>query len=384
MPGFNRERLTEIRTVRGVTMEQLANALGITKQMISKYEDGKSIPQIEAIHKIAGILSVPKQYLFKDSVARDANSSTLFLRAPLATPQKTRAFARIVSGWCYEISKAIIDLTQPLFDFSLDAQLTIPEKAMELRRQWKLGTKPIRNMVALLESHGFNIFSVDSPELKTEAYSQIINGIPIIVLNKQIGTSVRQRFSLAHELGHIVLHSGIVDWEFDLKSKEIENEAHLFAEYFLLPTKGFDNSFVSPRMEHLISLKKEWLVSLRAMIFHCERVGLIDASKSFFLQQQISAQGWQKFEPLDNDIEFEKPISVGNLISNKVTDRDTFVDFYDEIRLPIDYIENLCSLPTDSLMKFYDDYLDGFDVAESNQLESEQLTLFDVGGVYYA
>jgi Zn-dependent peptidase ImmA (M78 family)/transcriptional regulator with XRE-family HTH domain len=384
MPGFNKERLTEIRTVRGMTMEQLANALGKTKQMVSKYEDGKSIPQIDAIKKMAQVLSAPIKYLLKESIVHNTNSSTLFLRAPLATPKKTRTYARIVSSWGYEISQALKNMPQPFSSFSIDDQLTIPEKAMELRRQWGLGTQPIKDMVALLESRGFNIFTIDSPELKTEAYSQIINDIPIIVINKQIGTAVRQRFSLAHELGHIVLHRNLVDWEFDLRSKEIENEAQQFAEHFLLPKGGFDYSFVSSKMEDLISLKKEWLVSLGALVIHCENVGLIDASRRDFLQKRINVYGWQKSEPLDNKIEYEKPYVMGNRILNKVKDKDDFVEFLDEVRLPIDNVESLCSLPNGSLMKFFDDSLENYDLAESNQMELKQMTLFDVGGDYYA
>jgi len=385
---FNRERLTELRTMRGMTMEFLANELGITKQMVSKYEDGKSIPQIEAMRKMAQVLSAPTKYLFKESVTLNKNSSTLFLRAPLAIPKKTRAYARIVSGWGYEISQATENLSQPFADFSIDNKLTIPEKAMELRRQWGLGNQPIKDMVALLESRGFNIFTIDSPELKTEAYSQIINGTPIIVINmnKQSRTAVRQRFSLAHELGHMVLHRELFDWEFDSRSKEIENEAQLFAEYFLLSTRSFIDSFISPKikMEHLIALKKEWRVSLGALVIHCENTGLIDASKREFLQKQINARGWKKFEPLDNEIEHEEPSAMGNRILGKITDASAFAEFFNEVRLPIDSVESLSSLPNGSLMKFFGDSLEIYDVVESGQMEFEQLALFDAGGDYHA
>ncbi|MCL1976326.1 MAG: ImmA/IrrE family metallo-endopeptidase [Firmicutes bacterium] len=384
MPGFNRERLTEIRIVRSMTMEQLAKAVGKTKQMVSKYEDGKSIPQIDTIKKMAQVLAAPIKYLLKESVVHNRNTSTLFLRAPLATPQKKRAYARIVSSWGYEIAQALENISQPFLRFSIDEKLTIPDKAMELRRQWNLGTQPIHNMVSLLESRGFNIFTIYSPELKTEAYSQIINGTPIIVLNQQVGTAVRQRFSLAHELGHMVLHRHLIDWEFDIRSKEIENEAQQFAEYFLLPQEGFDYSFVSSKMEDLFFLKKEWLVSLRALVIHCENVGLIDAPRSYFLQKRLNANGWQKIEPFDNEIEYEKPYEMGHRILNRVKEKNDFKEFFAEVRLPIDNIESLCSLPQGSLMKYYDDSWESYDLRESYQPDFEQPTLFDVGGDDYA
>jgi Zn-dependent peptidase ImmA (M78 family) len=367
-----------------MTMEQLAKALGITKQMVSKYEDGKSIPQIEAINKMAKALSVPKKYLFKESVAIDAGSSTLFLRAPLATPKKTRAYARIISGWGYEISQAVGSIAQPFANLAIDGRLTIPEQALELRRQWRLGLQPIQDMVALLEAHGFNIFTIDSPELKTEAYSQIINGTPIIVINKQRGTAVRQRFSLAHELGHMILHRNLGDWEFDLRSKEAENEAQQFAEHFLLPARGFEHSFIYPKMEHLLALKREWLVSLGAIIIHCEAIGLIDAAKRDQLQKQINMRGWQKAEPLDNEIAYEKPKAMGDRVLNQITDRGSFLEFFEEIRLPIDSVENLCSLPLGTLPRYFDDPWVSHDIHEYSQMGFEQQTLFDGGGVYYA
>ncbi|MDD4295339.1 MAG: XRE family transcriptional regulator [Ruminiclostridium sp.] len=384
MPGFNHERLAEIRTVRGMTMDQLAAVLGVTKQMVSKYEDGKSTPPVDSISKMAEIFSVPKKYLFKDSIYLAAGSSTLFLRAPLETTQKTRAYARIVSAWGYEITKAIDGVKSPFINLSVDEQLTIPEKAMEVRRQWGLGTQPIKNMVELLESQGFNIFAIDSPDLKTEAYSQIINGIPVIILNIGIGTSVRQRFSLAHELGHMILHRDLVDMEFDLRNKEIENEAQQFAEYFLLPVGGFDASFVSPKIDSYIALKKEWLVSISAMVFHSERTGLIDSLKRSSLQKQINTRGWKKCEPLDNEIEYEKPTAVGNRISQKVTDASTFSAFLDGVRLPIDKIENLCSMTNGTLLRFYDSSLEHLSPVESDQMGYEQISLFDFGGNYHA
>jgi len=385
MPVFNGKRLAEIRTIRGMTMERLASELGKTKQMVLKYEDGKSTPQIEAIRKMAMVLSVPIKYLFKESIILDRNSSALFLRAPLATPKKTIAYARIVSGWGYEISQAVDNHSQPFIEFLIDDHLTIPEKAMELRRQWGLGSRPIKNMVELLELHGFNIFIIDSPELKTEAYSQIINGIPIIVINKQIGTAVRQRFSLAHELGHMVLHRNMIDdWELSSRSKEIENEAQQFAEYFLLPTGGFEDTFVSSKMDHLVTLKREWLVSLGALVIHCKNVGLIDVAKRDYLQKQINVRGWKKLEPLDNKLECEKPCAIGNRISSKITDQNTYAKLFDRLRLPLDSVENLCSLPNGSLKKYADDSLGIYDVLESNQIEFEQLALFNAGGNHYA
>jgi len=376
MPGFNSKRLTEMRIVRDVAQGQLADGLGVTKQMISKYERGKSIPSLDTIWNIVGLLNVPKKHLYKESPLLTADSSPLFLRAPTSTKKNFREYARIVSQWGYEILCSIKDPPQPYLLFSINEKLPIPEKAMELRRQWGLGAHPIENLTTLLESRGFSIFTIDSPDFRTEAFSQIINGVPITVLNKGFGTAVRQRFSLAHELGHMVLHKNLFSCESELIDADIEREADLFAEYFLMPINGFEYSFTSPKMDRFIHMKKEWKVSIASIIIHCEHIGLIDMEKKDALQRKMNIKGWKKFEPLDDEIMPEIPTKIATLVSEQVVDLNTFNNFFDKVQLPVDMIEHICSMPNGTLTRFCNDITKGHAV--------KQLSLFDVGGCSHA
>jgi len=383
VPGFNNERLTEIRAVRGLTMEQLATVLGITKQMVSKYEDGKSAPPIEAIRNMSRIFNVPNKYFFKDSIVFNNRTSAFVLRGSENKKLKNRVC--IENKWGYEILLGIKNHSDEVFDYPDDSALSISEKAMDLRRRWGLGTYPIDNMTELLESRGFNIFSITLPELKADCYSRVINGTPVIVVNNNKGTAVRHRFNLAHELGHMVLHSDKFDFDYDERDMNLENEAHIFAEYFLMPIGGFEGSLISRniKIDELIRLKKVWRVSVSSMVMHCGHTGLIDAEKQTSLHQSISSRGWKKREPLDDVIADEKPRKIGIQISSQVTDRESFAEFYDNVRLPVDKVEDLCSLPKGELMQFYDSELEDRDSDDSKQIGFEQLSLFDVGGVYY-
>jgi len=378
-PMFNGERLAEIRIVRNMTQEQLAVPLGISKQMVSRYEDGKNIPQSETVKKMAQLLSIPIKCFYKDNFAFDTKSSTVFFRANIDTSKKVRENIKIAGKWGYEILKANEKLSNPFLTLSIDNNLTIPEKATVLKQKWGIGDNPVENMVALLEIHGFNIFTVDFPGLKTEACSQIINGIPIIVINKNIGTAVRQRFSLAHELGHMILHRGIAHWDFEIRNTELEKEAHEFAEYFLLPMKGFEKSLLPLKIEKLIELKRKWKVSLAALAMHCKNTGLIDASECDALHRFISTRGWKKFEPLDDEFEYEKPYAMGQLALSTATDKDTFLEFFDKVLLPADIIESLCSLPNDTFTGILNGSFDMNDTAGF-----EQLDLSDIGGDHNA
>ncbi|KUO78397.1 MAG: hypothetical protein APF81_16380 [Desulfosporosinus sp. BRH_c37] len=354
MPGFNGTRLKEMRIVRKMTLEQLALALGMTKQAVSKYEHDQSIPASDTIDKMLNLLSMPFKYLCKEDISYNAECSALFFRAMSSTTRGNVDYADIKSRWGYEILSALE--TPHVKQFSLPSiknNLSIQDKASELRKHWGIGLLPIKNMTELLENNGISIFVADTTDLKTDAYSRIINGIPVIVLNKGKGTSVRWRFSLAHELGHLFLHRGLSETDFALRNRELEDEANLFAEYFLMPTDGFKNSFMATKLEHFIPLKKEWGVSVAAIIYHCNRIGLIDVHKTKSLQIQMSKQGWKKKEPLDDEFEFECPRLIERIISEQVKDRNSFSSFYDAVRLPIGEIESLCSLQEGFFSTYY-------------------------------
>lgn len=52
------DKIRDLRKNRGLTQEQLAKLLGVSKQMIGKWETGKSNPKIQSINKLAQALDV--------------------------------------------------------------------------------------------------------------------------------------------------------------------------------------------------------------------------------------------------------------------------------------------------------------------------------------
>ena len=244
-------------------------------------------------------------------------------------------------------------------------------------------------MISLLEGNGFFIFAIDSAELNTDAFSRVINEIPVIVLNKNKGTAVRQRFSLAHELGHLILHRKLSGTDFDIRYDALEDEANLFAEYFLMPEEGFVNSMISPeapKLEHFISIKKEWGVSIAAMVNHSNRIGLINERRTELLLKKMSILGWRKNEPLDHGddgLKFETPEKLHNLVSQQIADIGSFNKFFDIVRLPPDEIERLCSLPENYFSGYRDENAEESG-AYIDQAEGRQLELFDGEGASYA
>jgi Zn-dependent peptidase ImmA (M78 family)/transcriptional regulator with XRE-family HTH domain len=374
MSKINPERLKEIRIVRKLNLSQLADKIGITKQAISNYEHEKSMPSPEIFSKMINILGISKNYLTKDAIELKEVTTSLFFRATSITTETDHTFASIICKWCYEIILGINSFENipkiNLPDFNW--KLTIPEKAAYLRHFWNLGNTPINNVISILEANGIFVFIVNSSELHTDAYSQIINGVPIIILNEHKGTAVRWRFNLCHELGHLILHKNMSTTEFELKADIIEKEASLFASCFLMPAESFGSSIITTRLESFLELKKEWKVSIAAMLYNCEYIGLIDKNKYTALQKQLSKKGWRKNEPFDDEFEFEKPMYFYKQAQKHLIDKNNFDRFNNLVRLPISYIERLSSLPDGYFSKYNNGLID-----DDVLIDDYQLNLFE-------
>lgn len=375
MAKINPERLKEIRIVRKMNLFQLAEKLGLTKQAISNYEHGKSMPSSEIISKMLNIFDISRNYLSKDTIEPKEATSSLFFRAASITTETDRIFANIICKWCYEIILGIDSFDNiPKINLpEINENFTIPEKAAYLRQFWNLGNTPINNVTSTLEANGIFIFIVNSSELHTDAYSQIINGVPIIILNEHKGTAVRWRFNLCHELGHMVLHKNMSTTEFELKANQIEKEASLFASCFLMPAESFENSVITTKLEGFLDLKKEWKVSIAAILYNCEYIGLIDKNKYTKLQKQLSKKGWRKNEPFDDEFEFEKPMYFHQQAKKYLIDKNSFDRFNNLVRLPLIDIERLCLLPCGYLTK----YNNGTVIDDDVVINNRQLNLFE-------
>ncbi|MCH6229617.1 ImmA/IrrE family metallo-endopeptidase [Microbacterium sp. CFH 31415] len=100
------------------------------------------------------------------------------------------------------------------------------------------------------------------------------------------------RFTLAHELGHLVLHSF-------RQSADPETEAHLFAGAFLVPdSRAAELIPPDSTLQQLARVKAGWGVSIAALVKRGEAAGTIDKDRVSTLYRQISSRGWRKEEPV--------------------------------------------------------------------------------------
>ena len=200
----------------------------------------------------------------------------------------------------YDIPDGLFeDSPEKLTDYDVEA------KALQLRDAWGIGDLPIRKLAVLLENHGIICVSDELPD-KVEAFSYWTDltgsGIehPVIVGN-QDKTFFRQRFTLAHELGHLLLHRYVEDFDVDTNHKLYEHQANRFASAFLMPEDRFSNSLYSITLNALPEQKKRWGASVGAIVERLKDLGMIDENRYKSYQIEMSRKGWKKCEPLDKE-----------------------------------------------------------------------------------
>lgn len=357
------QKLKQARIARGMSIAELAEKVGVTRQAISQYELGQNNPRAEIFMRIVAVLDFPKAFFYKENTKNTPKSATFFRSLASAT-KRSRDMQDIRAEWMldiYNYIKQFIKLPElnlievedrSLEDWNFNE---IEDLAMQLREHWELGNRPVKNIVNLIEKNGFAISVTNFNDSKLDAFSVWMGNTPFIILNNEKESGVRRRFNVAHELGHILMHSSIIDDTQELSKNDfnlMESQAHHFASAFLLPEDSFINSVYSISLDHFVELKEYWKVSISAMIRRCKDLEIINDNQYLYLNKKISQNKWRTFEPLDEVIKVEKP-TVFNKAINLLL--DTSVQNIDQILgnlpYPIEDLESLCGISPSTLSR---------------------------------
>lgn len=334
---FRGEKLRLIRLINGWTMKETADKLNKSATFISMLEKGQSHPTFQTILDLSRIFGVNHTFFLNGNTLPSVSGPTFF-RERVAVPKRNSESAEsknILIAYLDSLiwpklelntfqmpSYALINSEFKLIDFD-----KIDEIANNVRQQFKLGIGPISNVTLLIERLGIRVNFIDLSSDQIDALTGKIGNQYYISVNKKNRSSVRIRFNLAHELGHILLHSGYSesDVKNSSKKKRMEQEAQHFAGSLLMPEKGIALDMAQTNMQFLKELKKHWLVSLAALIYRGNEIGLISDRQFLFLNQTISRHGWRKKEPYDDSIPIEKTSYLNSAVKYLVKDKNAFI-----------------------------------------------------------
>ncbi|TXR71838.1 XRE family transcriptional regulator [Bacillus sp. AR8-1] len=361
---INPQRIKAARTFSGLTIAELAEKIGVSRQAISQYEQGKNPPGLEVLMKIINVLQFPREFFYSEDPNLE-NKGCTFFRSSSSTLKKEKEAQKQRVNLVFHIQQYLgkyvnfPKLNLPNLEEFYDLEWTfqnIEKLVKTVREYWGLGEEPIKNMVYLLEKNGIFLTTVTTGEQKIDAFCQkrsvVNNDYYFIVLGNDKVSAVRRQFDAAHELGHILMHSWITDEE-ELSNdewREIERQADYFAAAFLLPKEAFTKSLYTNKLDEFIQLKKYWMTSIGAMVVRSYHLGIINHNQYSYLQKQMSRKGMRKQEPLDDVLKRVTPSlfkqTIQLLIENRVLTAEKITS---DLKMFPHKIEELVNLPSGML-----------------------------------
>lgn len=294
---FVRERLTIARELRGLTKQQLADKIGKTPSAVTQFESGHARPDGRTLGMLALALRVSAGFFALPVPGGALSVDVCNFRSLRSARQRERRKA-LAHG---SVIRDFADVLDEMFDLPNEGvgqfssqeyrQLDIESLAVTVRSAWGLKLGPIHNIVRLIETQGVLVSVIPDDSTAVDAFSAWYKGRPMVFLLANKAWS-RTRFDVAHELGHLVMHS-----DANPGSNDLEIEADRFASAFLMPKDTFMRE--CPRhldWDHFLELKKRWHVSLAALIRRAKDLGCL--SEASYRRACIERnKKWGRMEP---------------------------------------------------------------------------------------
>lgn len=275
------------REAVGLTQTALAQEAGVSQAFISKIENGFDTPAPDLELRIASICNVPTGFFYQSEGVLGESLVDLYHKKRLTLPAKPLRKANAVANMCRNEAMRLMRTVE--FDdlahfphFPIDEFGRPDEIATAVRAVWRIAPGPLPSLVGLIEATGTPVYLVDLEHDKLSAMSMPgPSGVHVIVLNRRLPPSA-QRFALAHELGHLVMHT-------QLPGEEMEREADAFASELLMPASDIRRDITRLKFSMLGDLKAKWRVSFAALIYRANAIGAITPREYKNLNVQLSS-----------------------------------------------------------------------------------------------
>lgn len=275
------QRLKNARIMAGLSMDALASMVGVSKEAIRKYEHAVAQPNSSNLIKLSKALEVNIDYFFRSSNV-ELHNVEFRKKAKLGKTKTNQIKQRIID--CLEryielerIFNIQYELKNPVGHFNIHSGDDAELAADIVRNEWKLGTNPIKSIIETFEDHHIKVIEVNEPDEFDGLSTLVDDKIPVIVVNQNY-TIERKRFTLIHELGHLLLN---IPKEVSKKVKE--KYCDRFAASFLIPKVSLVMELGERRsklsINELSELQKEWGISIRALVIRAYDVNIINKSK---------------------------------------------------------------------------------------------------------
>ncbi len=271
-------RIEQARRLRGLGQRELADRIDRSKTTVSKYEREITLPDSAKLMDIAEALDIDLSYFLRNPRVGDIEPAYRTFSSMLV--KEENAIVERIRDWLERYLEVESILNVDALDFEwpdgvpydVETMEDVEQAALRLRDAWEIGRDPIENLTERLEDKALRVGSIEAPEdFDACAFeAQVNGGIPVIVYNEKYPGD-RQRFSIAHELGHLVLEVGG-----ELKE---EKACDRFSGAFLVPRDVFLNDVGEERrrisQRELELLKQKYGVSMQALVYRMKDLSIL-------------------------------------------------------------------------------------------------------------
>jgi Zn-dependent peptidase ImmA (M78 family)/DNA-binding XRE family transcriptional regulator len=309
---INPKMIILAREARGITQLELADLAGINRSNISRFEQEFSGFSDGVLEKIMAALKFPEAFFTQ---GEEILPPALYRKRDKVPAKVLTYIDANINIYRLNIRKLIeaMQIEAPQLPFLPISEIGTPEEvAVKLRKLWKFPKGQVENLTLHLEKQGIITLPVDFKTDRVDSRSILIdNKYPVIFYNKSL-LGDRLRFSLAHEIGHLVMHTR----QALLSSETVGHEANVFAAEFLMPGEDIIDDFKENlTIDLLARLKKKWQVSMQSVLYRASDLGKLTENQKRYIIGQFNALKIRRREPVELDI----PIEKGNLLRDLIT-----------------------------------------------------------------
>ena len=338
---INPEMIALARESRGLSQKDLAAALAVTQGAISRIE-GALLPISEQLlQRLAESLHYPEEFFSLQDAVYGPSTSEFFHRKRQSAPSKAltqlHAHLNIRRIHIARLMRSIEMENVRMERFDPDEFYgDIEAIASAVRAAWMIAPGPIRNVTEVIENAGGFVILCNFGTRLIDAVSRWVPGLPPLFFVNENAPTDRARWSLTHELGHILMHQ--------VPRPEMEAEADTFASAFLMPARDISHMLDFVSLPRLAQLKPHWKVSMAALLKRASDLGAVGPRQARYLWMQIGKAGYRLREPPELDLPREEPTLLSRLLAV----------YKDDLGYGIGELAALLRIHVDELMEMYD------------------------------
>lgn len=305
MSSIFSERFKSARLLSGLSLQEVADSLekNVTRQAIYRYEKGEVLPDSKTLDELSKLFNVRSDFFFREAKVEIGTVEYRKLKISAKEESRIQEQTKDYLSRYLEIEEILgikTEFVNPLNGFpKVSSYANVNAAAELLRDKWNLGLIAISNIAELLEDKHIKILKLNADAGFDGLQTMANQTIPVIAYNeRQMNKKDRIRFTLLHELAHLLL-----SFDENLTHKDIETLCHQFAGAMLLPEKVIKEELGAFRhrlsVNELGNIKKQYGISMQAIVLRANVCGIVNTNftKQFFTIMKDN--GWKIDEPVD-------------------------------------------------------------------------------------